>query len=179
MTTDLNIAGVRSLSHVMERTPNGNDAILLATKLGLWTASAHNSVTERPAFPRTFPDGASELSNMLASWSSEYGRIAELVGLLVGQQQYLKTHGKRLRASARAKARREQAEGEKALAISALNDLAEDDSAVLENDEKLALVELLFSQAQATKEATAQYLAAISREISYRDAQMKARLYGA
>lgn len=175
---DLNISGVRSLTQVLERTPNGNDMVVLATKLGIWTAAAHNTVTERRPFPKNLSDmGPNELTNLLAEWTSEFGRITELVGLLNGQKEQLKIRGKSLRAAARSRLRRDHPKDEKPLASTALNDAAEEDTGVLENDERIALVELLLASATATKEATQQYIGSISREIAYRDAQMKARMY--
>lgn len=175
---DLNVAGVRSLTHALERTPNGNDVMALATKLGLWSPEMHAGDVTRPAFPKQFSTyGPDELSNLLAQWSSEYGRLLELMGLLNGQKEQLKIKGKSLRASARSRIRKEHPKDERPLSSTALNDAAEDDPGVLENDERLTLVEVLLASTSAAREATAQYIASISREIAYRDAQMKARMY--
>lgn len=182
---DLDISGVKSLASALERTPNGRDAVALATRLGIWTVGAHNNVDERPAFPRNVSEvDADGLSNLLSAWTSEYGRITELVGALNGQIAQLKIRAKGARAAARSRIRKEYAkdlEGDgKAVKLpssTALNDEAEEDPAVIDIDQRLALVELLHAHASAAKEATSQYLASISREIAYRDAQMKARMY--
>jgi hypothetical protein len=58
-----------------------------------------------------------------------------------------------------------------------LSDLADEDQAVIDLVEQQGLLGVLSAQASAAKEVTLQYLQTISREISFRDAQMKARVY--
>ena len=59
----------------------------------------------------------------------------------------------------------------------ALNDMVDEDPTVLDLLEQHSLIVVLGAHLGATKEATSQYLASISREISFRDSQMKARVY--
>lgn len=174
--SDESLRNVKTLQQALERTPNGVDAVALATKLGIWTAESHKATPQRKAFPSNVAAlGPNELSDLMAYWTSEFGRINELAGVLVGQRELLKLKGKAARAAARSRLRREKS-NEK-LSSTALNDAAEEDAAVLEADERLQVVEVLLAQIQAAKEATQQYIASASREISYRDAQMKARMY--
>lgn len=184
-TEDLDISNVRNLTAALERTPNGVDAVALATKMGIWTAEAHNNVIARPAYPRNVAElDADSLSNLLSNWTSEFGRIAELLGALNGQLAQLKIRAKGSRAAARSRIRKsylgdiDAGKNVKLPTSTALNDEAEEDPAVIDIDERLALVELLLAHTSAAKESTGQYLASISREIAYRDAQMKARIYG-
>lgn len=181
---DLNLNGVRSLTQALDRTENGTAAAALADRLGLWTRTLHQSPETRAAFKSKFSDlGPNELSDLNATWIAEAGRVVELVGLLSGLQDQLKVRAKSARASARAKARRDlaaAADGDtkrKAPTVAELNDMAEEDSAVKDIDDQLAFVALLLASAQAAKEATYMYRDAISREITFRCEQMKARLY--
>jgi hypothetical protein len=55
--------------------------------------------------------------------------------------------------------------------------MAEEDPSVVDLLEQSGLLAVLAAHADGAKEATQQYLASISREIAFRDAQMKARIY--
>ena len=57
------------------------------------------------------------------------------------------------------------------------NDQADEDPAVIDCIEQQGLLSVLAAHSKAAKEVTQQYLTTISREIAFRDAQMKARLY--
>ena len=78
-------------------------------------------------------------------------------------------------ARTRAKIRRNSEDSK--LSQSQLNDLAEEDPAVLDIVEQQEIIAIMYAQAIAAKEVTLQYLNTISREISFRDSQMKARVY--
>lgn len=174
----LDLGGVRSLSSAMARTPSGTDAVELARRLGIWTTEAHRAPTERRRFPAKLSDlGPHQLADESAWWTSEFGRIVEMLGAINGQREVLKVTGKRARAAARGRLRRGLAEGEK-ITATALNDQAEEDPAVIDVEDRGALLEVLCASVTASKEATTQYLTSISREISHREAQMKNRMYG-
>lgn len=173
---DLNLSGIRTLDHALARMKNGTAAVALATKLGLWTASAHQKTMVRAEFPQQLSDlTPTQLSDLYARWTAEFGRIAELCGAVSGQEQLLKIQMKSAQAAARARARR--ANPDQKLTQGALGDLADEDSAVIDLVEQQGLLAVLAAQAQAAKDVTLQYLNTISREISFRDAQMKARVY--
>jgi hypothetical protein len=173
---DLNLSGIRSLDQAMARTRNGAAAIELAAKLGLWTTGAHARVTTRALFPDQLSELApTALSDLYARWTSEFGRVAELLGAIHGQEQLLKIQLKSAQASARARVRRANPESKYTQAQ--LSDLADEDQAVIDLVEQQGLLGVLSAQASAAKEVTLQYLQTISREISFRDAQMKARVY--
>jgi hypothetical protein len=181
---DLDLRNVRSLPQVLERTPNGTAVAELAGRLGLVGRSLSGSVDRKAFITNVAELSAPQLSNEQSYWTSEFGRIVELIGLLQGQEKYLVLQGKSVRASARARVRREIAaeegdSGKKAKAtVGEVNDRAEEDPAVRDLEEKAALVQILLATASAAKEATAMYLQSLSREISFRCAQMDAKIYG-
>jgi hypothetical protein len=173
---DLNLSGIRSFDQAMARTRNGTASVELASKLGLWTTSAHARVTTRAIFPEQLSDLApTSLSDLYARWTSEFGRVTELLGAIHGQEQLLKIQLKSAQASARARIRRAHPDAK--FTMAQLSDLADEDQSVLDIVEQQGLISVLSSQSSAAKEVTLQYLQTISREISFRDAQMKARVY--
>lgn len=175
---DLNLTGVKSLNAALARTRNGAAAVELATRLGIWTSAAHQRKQERAAFPSQLSDlTPSQVTDLYAAWTAEFGRILELRGAVAGQESLIRIQLKSAQAAARARIRRGLATDEKAPSSAALNDQVDEDPAVLELIEQLGLLAVLSAHADAAKEATGQYLATISREISFRDAQMKARIY--
>ena len=175
---DLNLSGVKTLEQAMARTKNGPAAIELARRMGLWTESAHAQNRTRASFPPALSDlTPAQLSDLNATWTGEFGRILEVYGAVEAQIALTKLQIKRAQASARARAARAQEPGAKAMTQSALNDLAEEDAGVIDLQDQLGLLMVLESHVSAAKEATDRYLASISREISFRDAQMKARIY--
>jgi len=174
---DLNFSNIRSLSAALDRLPTGTDVVELAKRLGLWTTQAHMSVAERPLFKANLADLThAQISNEAGRWTADFGRITELYGVLIGQREQIKVRLKLARAEARTRVRAAHTET-KALTVAAINDQAEEDPAVLDEEQRLALVETLLAQVSATREISQQYLATLSREISLRDAQLKAKLY--
>jgi hypothetical protein len=174
------LSTIRNLTEVLQATPNGTAIAELGRRLGLWTRAAQDGGNERRAFTANLGHlDAEPLSDEYGYWTSEFGRITELHSLLTGQKTQLAEKGKRLRASARTRLRQDQRTRpeEKPYSEAALKDMAEDDAGVLTNDRMQVVVETLLSMTAGAKEATQQYLATISREIAYRDAQMKARIY--
>jgi hypothetical protein len=175
---DLNLVGVKSLEQVLARTRNGTGAVELAKKLGLWTREAHAGVLDRPEFHTTLSDlTPAQLSDLYGTWTAEFGRIVELCGAVAGQEGLLRIQLKSAQASARGRIRRSLDKDAKPLTAAALNDLADEEQNVIDLFEQAGLLAVLAASAQAAKEATAQYLATISREIAFRDAQLKARIY--
>lgn len=192
---DLNLSDIRSLTEALARIPNGVDAARLAAALSVWSVESHRAPAPRKPFPDRFSDLVpTQLSDLSARTVSEADRICELVGLLSGLETHLKLKAKQARAQARAGARRQAAreaaeastEGDvetvrkasraKVPTVSELNDLAEEDPRVREVDDQLSLVELLLASVSAAKEATYLRRDAISREITFRCAQMDARI---
>jgi hypothetical protein len=147
-------------------------------RLGLWTSEAHRAAQSRPAFPREFSSLTPEqLSDLSARTISDAGRVIELNGLLLGLEAQLKVRVRAARASARARARREWPEESKAPTKTELDDLAEEDSAVTAYEEQLALLAQLRAQTEAVREANQLYKEGVSREITYRAAQLNARVF--
>ena len=101
----------------------------------------------------------------------------ELCGAITGQEALLKIQLKSAIAAARGRIRRNNAEEGKTLTQKGLEELVAGDPSVLDLVEQTGLLSLLGAHANAAREATGQYLNTISREISFRDAQMKARIY--
>ena len=92
----VSLDGVRSLTGLLERLPQGTAARQLAERLGLWSTAVHNTTAQRRVvFPTNF-SGLSEhdLSDTYAYWLSEVFRSTELVGLLEGQKTVLALESK-------------------------------------------------------------------------------------
>ena len=175
---DLNLNGLRSLNQALARTKNGTAAVELATKLGLWTQTAHAAPATRPTFRRALSDlSHGQISDLYAEWTAEFGRIVELCSAISGQEALLRIQMKGAQAAARSRIRRAQPADAKALSAQTLGDMSDEDPAVVDLLEQTGLLAVLAAHADGAKEATQQYLASISREISFRDAQMKARIY--
>ena len=176
VTDDLNLSGIKSLDEALKRTKTGLQSVSLADKLGLWTQEVHKNTTRRVAFPSKLSElEPSSLSDLYSYWTHEFGRLSELCGIINGQEQLLKIQLKSTMARTRAKIRRNSEDSK--LSQSQLNDLAEEDPAVLDIVEQQEIIAIMYAQAIAAKEVTLQYLNTISREISFRDSQMKARVY--
>lgn len=175
-TTGLSLSGLRNLPTLLERLPSGNDAAILARRLGIWTQAFHQQPVDRVAFPHKLsPLSPPELSDLYALWTSELGRLLEINGLLLGQQPLLRL---RLRgALAASRTRTREANPDVKMTAVMLNDLAEDDPAVLAAQEQAVLVETILVHLQEVVKATQQYLTTISREIAFRDAQLRNRIY--
>lgn len=210
------LEGMRGLTAVLNRLPQGTAARELATRLGLWTAASHEGVEGRhKAFPTNFSRLEDpKLSDENAYWLSEVFRATELCGLLEGQKVILNLQAKSVRAGVRANRRRhheqeaakiERAAAEasaqaaqaaaeaggapagargraaavgkvKAPTVTQLNDEVEEDRDVRDVDEALGLLGVVQASANAYKEACLAATAGLSREISFRQAQMGARL---
>lgn len=177
-TEDLNLSGIKNLSQVLSRTKNGAAAVDLMNNLGLWTQAAHDRKNVRGEFPQKISDlTPSQLSDLYSKWTADFGRIVELCGIISGQENLLRIQSKSAQAATRARIRRGVTGEAKQPTSAALNDMVDEDPAVLDLLEQHSLVVVLSAHLVATKEATSQYLASISREISFRDSQMKARVY--
>lgn len=175
---DLNLTGLKSLNQVLSRTKNGTAAVDLATKLGLWSASAHANVQVRPTFRRDLSQlTPSQITDLYAEWTAEFGRITELCSAIAGQESLLKIQMKSAVAASRSRIRRSQPVDAKPLSAQTLADMAEEDPSVVDLLEQTGLIAVLAAHADGAKEATQQYLSSLSREIAFRDAQMKARIY--
>jgi len=176
---DLNLSDLRSVHQVLERTPLGEGIAELAERIGLVTEQIHRSSVVRKKFQANVSKlSAPQLSDEQSYWASEYGRIVELLGILQGQEKYLGLKSKAARAAARARLRRNAEEEPAAKTTSAqINDAAEEDPVVRELDERAAIVSILLASATAAKEATTIYLQTLSREITFRCAQMDSRLH--
>lgn len=174
---DLNLSGIKDIRGAMGRLRNGPGALELASSMGLWTDELHRSSSRRMPFPREMSSlTPSQLSDLYSEWTSELGRVLELCGALEGQSTLVKVQVKSAEAASRARIRRADTSG-KTLTQQTLSDLAAESPDVRDLYEQQALIGMLLAHAHAAREATSQYLATISREIAFRDAQMKAKLY--
>lgn len=106
---------------------------------------------------------------------SELGRLTELAGALTARTEIAVTAAKAARARARATLR--QKDSETRWTVSALEDAAECEPAVQEAEALVTQCRLAAAHAVAAKEATAAYVAGLSREITLRGDAKKARLY--
>lgn len=174
---DLNLSDVRDLRAALGRLRNGNGAVELASRMGLWTEELHSTSVKRRSFPREMSSLVpSQLSDLYSEWTADFGRLLEVCGALDGQAALVKVQVRSAEASARARIRRSDTGG-KPLAQAALADMSSEVPEVRDLYEQQALIFLILAHAEAAREATGQYLATISREIAFRDAQMKARVY--
>lgn len=184
----VSLEGIKSLDGMLSRLPQGRQAVALGEKLGIWTPEAHGA--QRPArqpFPSNFSDLTDDrLSDQSAHWLSEVFRVTELVGVLEGQKALLQLESKAVRAAVRSEKRRTHDEARKASddpklkapTITQLNDEVEDDQRVQDVDAKIGLLSVVSAQAQAYKEGCQVAVNGISREITFRAAQMTAALRG-
>jgi hypothetical protein len=192
MNDNLNLSEVQSLADVLKRTPSGAEIYRLARSLGL--LAPQPAVTAHPYHRDVAGLTPEQLSNEQGYWAGEYGRTCELLGLLNGQERYLSIRAKEVRARERSRLRRdedqaikdaaatagvEQATGKKAPKKTAtqLNDEVEESIPVRDIEDQGILIAVLQSSTTASKEAISMYLTTISREISFRVAQMDARIY--
>lgn len=179
----IDVRGIRTLAQLLEQLPSGQAAATLATRLGVWTESIHaNPSATRKAYPTDFSRlGDDQLSTTNSYWLSEAGRATELVGLLEGQKIMLSLESKRAKAAARGRIRKvwdvldEDGKPRKYTATQ-LSDESEADPAVLDVELKVSLLEQTLASARAYKEACQMLVQGISREISFRQAQMGAKL---
>ena len=180
MNDTLAVDGMTTPEQVLSRTPNGSEMLRIGRALGLVSTTINQKI-ERQAFIRNISDlGPKELSDQQSLWASEYGRLCELHGLLIGQRDHLNLQMRSAKARARSRARSRLADdssSRKPPTATELNDLAEEDSTVQKITEQLGVVELLAASTSAAKEATDRYLQALSREISFRCTQIEARIY--
>lgn len=167
-----------SLSVLFNSLKIDNDLIQLFSKLGLITTELHSLSNSRPPFKSDLssltPD---QLSRELGYWTSEFGRISELIGLLNGQESLYKIKIKSSFALARKSIRESHPKDQKALTNSQLNDMAEENQDYLDLCNSLSQLNLLQAQFSAIKEVTSQYIQTLSREIAWRDAQIKGKIY--
>lgn len=185
----VSLEGVKSLTSFLGRLPQGTAARELAERLGLWSSTMHNQTNERRViFPTEFARKSdSQISDANAYWLSEVFRSTELVGLLEGQRTMLTLESKSMRATTRARLRRaartaaDKARDEgkpvpKDPTASSLADEVEEDPIVQEQDRILAMLAIVLESAKAYKEGCLAATAGLSREISFRQAQMNGRL---
>lgn len=188
---NLSLSGMRSLPGMLEKLPHGIDARNLAAKLGVWTPGLHPTAAaeQRPLTPAKWSEMSdATLSDWNGYWNSEVHRTTELLGLIDGQKDMLTLQSKATRAAARSRVRREQERKEEEAARNAdapkapkltatqVNDLSEEDPAVIEIDQQLAMLAVIVASVKAYKEAAVTMTAGLSREISFRQAQMSSQL---
>jgi hypothetical protein len=180
----VDLTGLRSLEAVLERLPQGSPARTLAAQLGLFDPQIHTGAgNRRKQFGAQFSRMSNEdLSDANGYWLSEVFRATELCGLFEGQRMLLTMEVKATRARVRSQLRKTYQDkvttGEvaKAPAATQLNDEVEEDEQVQAVEAMLGLLAVVQESAKAYKEACASACAGISREISFRQAQMQARL---
>lgn len=174
----LDLSDVKSFISIIEKTSTGLSSIDIAKKLGIWTPSLHAISDERPTFTKELSTlTPTQLSNTYGLWTAEFGRLMELIGVISGQEQLIKVQLKSALASARSRIRNAKPASDKTYTLSQLNDLAEEDETVLSYQQDLAIINMLLAYLSASKEATSQYISSISREIAWRDAQIKGKIY--
>ena len=125
--------------------------------------------------------GDDEISAASSYWISEVARVGELVGMLEGQKIMLTLSLKQVGAVARSRIREEwnipDSEGKVVKYTNGqVQDEAESDEKVADHELRLALLEQVQASAKAYKEACTAVTTGISREISFRQAQMSGGL---
>ena len=169
---------IRTFDALLARLPEGPGGRTLAAAIGAWTATAHTTGADF-AYPAAFSTLADDaLSDLYARWVSQLGRITELVGLLEGQKVLANLTTRQSRAASRVRHRRQLGDDGKPLKYTqgALTDLAEEDPVVLDAEQAALAVDVASASAKAYKEACTGVVTAITREISFRQAQYSARL---
>ena len=183
MTETVQLDGLRNLTQVLSRLPQGSAALALMQRLGLWSQRLHENASSPTGSLSNISTWSDEqLSDKYGALLSELHRTTELVGLLEGQKQLLTLSGKSARASARSRLRRAHEAlmvddlKLKALSVGALGDEAEAAEAVQEVDLLVGTLGVVMESAKAYKEACTTTTAGLSREISFRQAQLSARM---
>jgi hypothetical protein len=188
--SETTLDGVRSLTGLLERLPDGTQSRTLVDKLGLWSGAAHATAAQGQR-TKIFPVNLSrlsdaQLSDEIAYWQSEAMRAGELLGLLEGNRARLSLTAKAARSSARGGLRRaHRVAAEAALAdgkvlkdppATQLADEVEENHVVQDLDATLGLLLIAYESTKAYKEACLGGTATLSREISFRQAQLGARI---
>ena len=169
---------VTTLPKLLARTPSGEAVAQLAERLGLLTENSLCASSARRPFVNDISTLVpARLSAEQSHWAGEFGRIVELIGLLQSQEKFLALRIKGAKASARSRVRRDAETTERKVTAGQVTDEADEDPNVREVEEQSMLVAEMLAVAMASKEATTLYLSVISREISFRCAQMDAKIY--
>ena len=185
----LDLSDITNLTKLLDRLPQGAAARTLATRMGVWTSQAHDGASQRKTgFPTSYADLTDDqLSNSYGYWVSELGRAAERVGLLEGVRKLVELSAKQNRARAPSTVRKRLDDEEAARlkdglpkgpkpTVQMINDLAEEEEIVVETENIVGLLAIVSPSAGAFKEACAAVSNGLSREISFRQAQLGARI---
>ncbi|RJL21219.1 hypothetical protein [Bailinhaonella thermotolerans] len=183
-----NLSAIRTTRDMVEHAGAGDEAAMMKY-LGLWTAQAHSRPAQRRPFAADMASLAgSALADEQAWWTSELGRVLELIGVLEARKVQCELTLKRAKASARAAIRRthQAAAQERAkedgtpvkvakLTVGELNDWADETQPVREAEESKAEVEAMLAMLAGVQRATEMYLSTLSREITRRGQELQLR----
>lgn len=165
------------LRTVLARVPGGDDAVARMTALGLFSPGVHQRAPGREFPPGSFSDLPNgELSDHVARLAADLGRFMEAGGLLRGLLVLLSAAAKEYEADARRRARAGWPADAKPPTIQQIDDAAAADPAVRDAHRHVALVESLLKMVLSAEESTAAFHQAASREITFRVAQLDARI---
>lgn len=169
-----------SLKDLLSSMPSGESAARLASTMGIWTPKVHKSVADRsaaPSYPSSFSGlSDAQLSDTNAYWLSELARSIELVGMLEGQLVMVKLKCRSARAASRVSARESFTENKVKATAQQVDDVAEASEGVLSADGLLVVLETVLASAKAYKEACSVVSSGVSREISFRQALLSAKV---
>lgn len=170
---------MRNVEEILART-GGESIIILLRRLGFWVG-ADNKVGSVVSFPRKFSNltetGDNSIGDLLAYWTSEYGRVSEMLGALSSERIRLKTALSQARSYATRKIHQQaKAAEEKAPGVRLLEALIAEDDAVQDVTARLSLIEQTIGSLNEIRNAIGAYREAVSREITRRGDLIRGRI---
>ncbi len=169
--------GARNVEDVLRRT-GGQDLLSWMRALGFWVeskTSKHTNAEKPRAFTHTTTGG--QLSDMLAYWSSEYARSAEILGVLQGERIRLKVEVDRVHAQVSLRLLEELKETEtKSPTQKILEMHVLQDTTYREHQDRMVVIDTAIKAMSGAKEGSQGIRDGISREITRRGDLARGRL---
>ena len=172
----LDFAGVRNVNDLMNVCGTHNNLTGLLEALGSFQRSGFIGNNARSPYPATFSNLDDDaLSDANAYWNNELASATELAGAIDAQRTLAGLVVKRQQYTARKNVRdKYRTNGEKAPAASVVNEEADTTSIVTEEQDRQLILDVAYTSVKGYREACVGIVAGISREISFRQDQMRA-----
>lgn len=173
----MSVMTVGDLYPLLERL-GATEHVRLLQQLNLWTASLHQQSSDRVEFPAAIselaPDQLSDLQSRIVHSASS---LFELLGLFRGLHVQQTDRVKRARTTARNRVRTNWPADRKPPTKTEVDDLSQSDPSVEAEEERLADIGTVLASLNEMEKRLVMQRETISREITYRSEQMRARLY--
>lgn len=169
--------GARTVQEILRRT-GGQDLLDWLKGLGFWVDETKRSAKAPPQEFSSMRDAAgSQLSDLLAYWSSEYARSSSILGALQGEQVRLKVSLERAQAEALLEVVNEyHNEGKKIPSQRILDAHVQSSLRYQEARNRTAVIEQALKAVAGVKEAAAGIRDGVSREITRRGDLLRGRI---